>query len=170
MPNVGLHFSATVVDQFGVKASTTVYSNPADTETLASLNAALTTWLTDLDAATDGAITSCEVRITPVLPGGLKAVTSTFVNQAANAFPGVLKMSVSGTQASFANKIPALAKACILNGKPDIAGATLSTYIALLTGSAQAYGSNENRPFTGIINAKIGENKHRKQMQQKTTT
>lgn len=165
MPNVPLHFSATVEDGLGVKRSTDVYLAPADTTTLAAVVLQIGTWLAELDAASDGAITANQIRIIPALPGGLKAATGATWTRSRNMLPGVIRFSSSGTSRAWASVIPALAQACIVAGKPDVHGATLGTYITTLTTGGNGYTNPNNEQLLALESAIIGERKSRKQLQ-----
>lgn len=164
MALVPLHFSCTVQDGFGVKRSTDVYQTPPDTTTLAQVVAAIGTWLSDLDPCIAGAITANQVRIVPALPGGLKAATgATWL--ASRCFQnGVLRFSVSQTSKAWSNPLPALANTVIVGGKPDIHGATLGTYVTLLTTPSNAYVAPSNQALVALESAIIGERKNRKQL------
>lgn len=165
MPTVPLHFSATIEDGLGVKRSTDAYLAPPDTTTLAGIAAAIGTWLADLDAASDGAIVANQIRIVPALPGGLKSATGATWSRSRNMLPGVIRFSASGSSRAWSSVVPALAAACIVSGKPDVHGATLGTYITLLTTPSNGYTNPQDQALLALESAIIGERKSRKQLQ-----
>lgn len=165
MATVPLHFSCTVQDGLGVKRSTDVYLAPPDTTTLAGVAAAMATWLSDLDACSDGAIVANQIRIVPALPGGLKAATGATWSRSRNMLPGVIRFSATGTSHAWSSVVPALANAVIVAGKPDIHGATLGTYITLLTNASNGYTDEKNQQLIALESGIIGERKSRKQLQ-----
>jgi hypothetical protein len=164
MANIPLHFSCTVQDGLGVKRSTDVYLSPPDTTTLAAVVASIGTWLSDLDAATDGAITADQIRIIPALPGGLKSATGATWGRSRNMLPGVLRYSAAGTSHAWSSVVPALAAACIVAGKPDIHGATLGTYSTLLTTGSNGFTNANGQALAALESGIIGERKSRKQL------
>lgn len=165
MPNIPTHFSATVEDGLGVKRSTDVYLAPPDTTTLAQVVAAIGTWLSDLDPCMDGAITANQIRIVPALPGGLKSATGATWTRSRNMLPGVIRFSSAGTSRAWASVVPALAQGVIVAGKPDVHGATLGTYITLLTTGSNGYTNPQGQALSALESGIIGERKSRKQLQ-----
>lgn len=164
MANVSTHFSATVLDSFGVKRSTDVYLNIVDTTTLAVLSSDCGTWLTDLDAITDGEITSAQIIIKPALPGGLKGSPAT---GSYNARTGQLTFAATGTTKLWGQAIPALAASAISSGKVPNTG-SMGTYTALV--AASPYTNPDNQTLTALKKTAIGDRSSRKQQQGLTTS
>lgn len=164
MANIPLHFSCTVEDGLGVKRSTDVYQSPPDTTTLAQVVAAIGTWLDDLDVCTSGAITANQIRIIPALPGGLKSATGATWVASRNMLPGVIRFSATQTSRAWSSVIPALAPSVIVGGKPDVHGATLGTYITLITTGSNGYTNPNGQALIALESGIIGERKSRKQL------
>jgi hypothetical protein len=164
MANVSIHYSATILDSFGVKRSTDAYLNIVDTTTLAVLAGDLGTWLTDLDAITDGEITASSVIIRPTRPGGLKAAP---VAASYDAKTGQLSFSATGTSQLWGQSVPALAASAITAGKVPNTG-SMGTYTALLLGGA--FTNPQNQSLAALKKTAIGDRSSRKQQQGLTTS
>ncbi len=164
MANVSLHYSATILDSFGVKKSVDAYLNIVDTTTLAVLAADMGTWLTDLDAITDGEIVENSVQIRPTRPGGLKASP---VAGSYNARTGQLSFSASGTTALWGEAIPALAASSITTGKVPNTG-SMGTYTALLAGGG--FTNPQNQVLAALKKTAVGDRSSRKQQGALTAT
>jgi hypothetical protein len=148
MANVPLHYSATLQDGLTRRKSTDVYENIVDTTTLATLALSLGTWLTDLDAITDGAIVESHISINPARPGGLKTVgTGTTFLASRVAQIGIFRFSVAGTTASWSSDVPSLSDAAITGDNINLAVA--ATYTALLGGGA-AYTNPQNQALIAL--------------------
>ncbi len=164
MANVSTHYSATVLDSFGVKRSTDVYLNIVDTTTLAALAAGAGTWLTDLDAITDGEIVGAQIIIKPALPGGLKTGPAT---GSYNAKTGQVTFSATGTTKLWGQAVPALAASAISSGKVPNTG-SMGTYTALLVGGG--FTNPDNQVLAALKKTAIGDRSARKQQQGLTTS
>lgn len=164
MANVSTHFSATVLDSFGVKKSTDVYLNIVDTTTLATLAGDAGTWLTDLDAITDGEIVGAQIIIKPALPGGLKTGPAA---GSYNAKTGQITFSASGTTKLWGQAVPALATSAISNGKVPNTG-SMGTYTALV--AASPYTNPDNQTLLALKKTAVGDRSARKQQQSLTTS
>ncbi len=151
MANVPMHFSATLKDGLKRSKSTDVYLNLPEATTLTALAAALGTWLTDLDAITDGYIIESSVRVKPAPPGGLKTATGANVATSRVAQYGIFRFSASGTTAQWSSNVPSLADAMIVNDAVDPTGT--ATYTGLLTGGA--YNNPENQVLLALTKALI---------------
>lgn len=157
MANVSTHYSATILDSFGVKKSTDVYLNIVDTTTLAVLAADCGTWLTDLDAITDGEIVSAQIIVKPALPGGLKGAPAT---GSYDARTGQLTFSAAGTTKLWGQAVPALAASAISGGKVPNTG-SMGTYTALV--AAAPFSNPDNQTLTALKKTAIGDRSARKQ-------
>jgi len=164
MANVSTHFSATVQDSLGVKKSTDVYLDIVDTTTLAALSAMAGTWLTDLDAITDGEIVSTQVIVKPALPGGLKGAAAAGSLAAKTA---QITFSATGTPKLWGQAVPAVAASAISNGKIPNTG-SMGTYTALLLGGN--YTNPDNQALAALKKTAIGDRSARKQQQGLTTS
>ena len=164
MPNVNLHFSATIEDGLGTKGTAVAYLAPVDTTTLAALTADLATWLADLDAVTDGVIIANRVEFTPPLPGGLgtkggkgAAYTASRIEQT-----GLLNLSNATTAHRFGFAIPAVTDAAIADGKLDLTNAAIAEMIGLLTGCT--YTNTAAQALVSLIDAVLSFRKRRRQL------
>jgi hypothetical protein len=157
MANVSTHYSATVLDSFGVKKSTDVYLDLVDTTTLAALAAAVGTWLSALDGITDGEITASQVIIKPALPGGLKGAP---VAGSYDARTGQIVFAATGTTKLWGQAVPALAASSITAGKVPNTG-SMGTYTALVAGGG--FTNPDNQVLTALKKTAIGDRSARKQ-------
>lgn len=162
MPNVSAHYSASVVDSLSVRKSVDAFINIVDTTTLAVLAGDCGTWLTDLDAITDGQIVGAQIIIKPALPGGLKSAAAT---GSYNARTGQLSFSATGTTKLWGEAIPALAASAIVNGKVPNTG-SMATYTALV--AAAPFTNPDNQTLTALKKTAVGDRSSRKQQQGKT--
>lgn len=163
MANVPLHFSATIRDGLGTEATTTAYLNPADTTTLAVLVGDLGTWLSDLDAVTDGLIRASRIEIVPALPGGLKTSTGATFAASRVEQTGVLNFSATGTSRKEGMVIPAISNSAIVAGKVDLTNAAITALITLLTSGP--YTNPYNQALVALLDAILSFRKKRKQLQ-----
>lgn len=151
MAVVPLHFSATFQDGLTRRKSTDVYANLVDTTTLAQLATALGTWLTDIDAITDGAIVESHVSVNPARPGGLKVIGTgaTFLASRV-AQVGIFRFSASGTTASWSSAVPSLSDAAIIGDGTD--PTVTGTYTALLgAAGAGPYTNPQNQFLEALV-------------------
>lgn len=166
MANIPLHFSATVVDGLGTEASTVSYLLVPDTATLAQLATAIGTWATDVDAVTAGAITKLGIRVTPALPGGLKAATGATWAASRVEQTGVLNLSNTVSAHRFGQAIPAIADSVLVAGKIDLTNAAITALISLLTAAVAGgtYTNNAQQSLLALVDALISFRKRRKQL------
>src|ERR1039458_624808 len=73
MARVPVRISATIVDEWGIEASTALYATADDSQTLAGLDGEVSAFVTALDNSTDGVIKQARVTVFPVLPTDIKA-------------------------------------------------------------------------------------------------
>lgn len=164
MANVSTHFSATVLDSLGVKKSTDVYLNIVDTTTLAVLAADCGTWLSDLDAITDGEIVAAQIIIKPAIPGGVKGAP---VAGSLAAKTAQISFSAAGTTKLWGQAVPAIAASAVTSGKVPNTG-SMGTYTALLLGGL--YSNPDNQALAALKKTAIGDRSARKQQQGLTTS
>jgi hypothetical protein len=163
MANIPLHFSARIVDGLGTEATTTAYLSPADTTTLADLVTSLGTWLTNVDAVTDGLIRDTRIEIKPGLPGGLKTATGATFQASRVEQTGTLNFSVAGSTRKDGVVIPAISNSAIVSGKLDLTNAAIQALITLLTNGN--YTNPYNQVIVGLLDAILSFRKKRKQLQ-----
>jgi|ERR1035437_3288353 hypothetical protein len=102
---LAVRLEATIIDELGVQAETSVYALVDPTASFTTVLAQLNAWLADLDACTDGQIVGSELEVLPALPGGLKGapVALSRVEQT-----GILAFTATGDIHQWAAAIPAL--------------------------------------------------------------
>lgn len=164
MANVLLHFSATLVDGLGTKASSVAYLNLADTTTLATLITDLGDYASALDGATDAVIEGVRIEITPALPSGLgtagdkgSAFTASRVEQTA-----VVNFGNATTPHKWGFAIPAVKAAALSAGKLVLTDTGIAALTTLLSGGA--YTNNAAQVLNSIIDAIVSFRKRRKQL------
>jgi hypothetical protein len=157
MTNVSTHYSATIQDSFGVKKSVDAYLNIVDTTTLAVLAGDMGTWLTALNAITDGEIVGSQVIIRPALPGGLSTGPAA---GSYDARTGQITFSASGTTKLWGQAVPALAASAISAGKVPNTG-SMGTYTALMVGGG--FTNPDNQTLAALKKTAIGDRSARKQ-------
>jgi len=96
---------ARIIDEKAVEARSYAYALIDPSSSFTAVLAFLTSWLTDLDACTDGQIVEGTITAVPALPGGLKGspVAGSRVEQT-----GILNFTATGTTHVWAETIPAL--------------------------------------------------------------
>lgn len=107
--------SARIVDEINVEAKTSAYALIDPTASWSDVIAFLNSWLTALDACTDGQIVSGTITALPDLPGGLKSVpaSGSRVEQT-----GIVNFLADGSSHRWAEIIPALSNgATVLSGE-----------------------------------------------------
>src|SRR5579872_817764 len=163
MANIPLHFSATIRDGLGTEATTQAYLNVPDSTALSALVGDLGTWLTDLDAVTDGLIRGTRIEITPALPGGLKTSTGATFQASRVEQTAVLNFSATGTARKEGFSIPAVSNSAIVAGKVDLANTAIQALITLLSGGL--YTNPYNQALVALLDAILSFRKKRKQLQ-----
>ena len=169
--SLAVRMEATIVDELGVQAATSVYALVDPTTSFNTITALLSTWLADLDACTDGQIILSELEVLPVLPGGLKTapVTGSRVEQT-----GILAFDASGDTHQWATAIPALSNgATVISGGKIVVtvGAPAQVLTALLAGGgtvALAWTNAVNQALTAATSALISFRRYSHQMVQTT--
>src|ERR1035437_5605131 len=135
---LAVRLEATIIDELGVQAETSVYALIDPTASFTTVLTQLNAWLADLDACTDGQIIGAELEVLPALPGGLKSapVALSRVEQT-----GLLAFDASGDIHQWATAIPALSNSgtVISGGKIVVTpGAPAQALATLLAGGGTA--------------------------------
>jgi hypothetical protein len=170
---IPVEFSQTVVDEWGIEASTPAYAMIDGAMTVTQLVAQANTLVADLDAATGGQITKQRVTILPVLPGGIKTgpVAGSRVEQTGLVGFGSVGATVtSATDKRWSYAIPAIANTpTVLSGdRIVLTGADpVGVLITLLTtvGTLIIWCNNHQQQITAFKDALIAFRKRRKQLQ-----
>lgn len=168
---LAVRMEATIVDELGVQAETSVYALVDPTASFSTILTQFNTWLADLDACTDGQITGAELEVLPALPGGLKTapVALSRVEQT-----GVVAFDASGDTHQWATAIPALSNSATVISAGKIVltvGSPVQILAALLAGggtAALAWTNAVNQAITAATSALISFRRYSHQMVQET--
>jgi hypothetical protein len=165
MAQVPVEVSASIVDAWGIPASTVMYASADNTKTLADLETEMGSWVTALDNATDGVIKQARVTLFPALPGGVKAAAGSRVEQT-----GVLGFLATGSDKRYSAAIPALSNgATVLNGDRIVLTVTdpIGLLIKILTtvGTVLSWCNEHYQLIQKFVDALVSYRKKRKQLQ-----
>lgn len=167
MATVPVRVSATIVDEWGIEAATAMYAQADDTQTLAGLDTEVGSWVSAVDAATDGYIKSARITLFPALPGGVKAsaAAGSRVEQT-----GELGFNAAGSTKRYSAAIPALSNGATVLAADRIV-LTVSDPIGLLikilttVGTVLTWCNEHYQLITKFIDALVAYRKKRKQLQ-----
>jgi len=167
MAQVPVRVSATIVDEWGIEASTAMYATADDTQTLAGLDTEVNAWVTALDNATDGVIKQSRVTIFPALPGGIKAAAASGsrVEQT-----GELGFLAAGSSKRYSAAIPALSNGATVLAADRIVltvSDPIGILIKLLTtvGTVLSWCNEHYQLIQKFVDALVAYRKKRKQLQ-----
>lgn len=167
MAEVPVRISATIVDEWGIEASTAFYAQADDSKTVAALGTEVHDFLVALDGTTDGALRRAEIVILPILPTAVKtaAAAGSRVEQT-----GLLGFSVTGANKRYSAAIPAISNGgTVLSGdRIVLTGADpVGLLIAILTtiGTVLKWCNEHNQEIQNFIDALLSFRKKRKQLQ-----
>lgn len=169
MANIPLHFSASVIDGFNVRTTTDAYLDLPDTTTLAQLISAEGSWLSAIDLVIDGAIINNQILLRPTAPTGLKAPTGSTWSASRNGYQGLFRWDVTGTQARYSSALPSISNSVLSAGKINLANASVSAYVALITTSGNHYTNPENQQILDLNATAVVQRTKRKQQNSKTS-
>jgi hypothetical protein len=163
MANVTAQFSATVIDEAGIKANANAHLLIADTSTVAQLDTALNAWISALDLITGGQIIRSDASVRPALPGGIKSspVVGSEVQEVAT-----FDFTQTGLIYHYGNVVPSfLETAETADHKPDLANTDVMAYYTLLLGAVLGgtYTGPGNDALAALSYAFLATRKHRKQ-------
>lgn len=166
---LAVRMEATIVDELGVQAETSVYALIDPAASFTAILAQLNAWLTDLDACTDGQIISAELEVLPALPGGLKSapVALSRVEQT-----GVLAFTADGDTHQWATPIPALSNSPTVTSGGRVVttpGSPAQVLAALLAGGGTAdlaWTNETSQPLTAATSALISFRHYPHQLEQ----
>jgi len=163
LANVTAQFSATIIDEAGIKANVLAHLVISDASTVAALDTALNAWITDLDAITGGQVIRSGARVLPALPGGIKAapVTGSEVEEVVT-----FDFTQTGVPYHYGNTVPAFLESLeTADHKPDLSATAVSDYTTLLTSAVLGgtYTGLGNDALAALSYAFLPTRKHRKQ-------
>lgn len=156
-------FSATVIDETGIKANTSVHLFIDPASTAAQITTALNAWISALDGVTGGQVVRSEAVILPALPGGIKSspVSGSEVQEVAT-----FDFSATGTPYKWASVVPSFLESLETGDhKPDLAAGAVSAYTGLLTTApvlGGAYTNMGNDALVALVYAFLATRKHRR--------
>jgi hypothetical protein len=157
---------ARIVDELAIEARSYAYALIDPSSSFTSVLAFLTSWLTDLDACTDGQIVEGTITAVPALPGGLKggAEAGSRVEQT-----GLLNFLATGTSHVWAETVPALSNepTVISAGKIVLTpGNPVPVFSGLmLTGSSiLEYTNNQGQVLASFKNCSISFREYNRQL------
>ena len=168
---LAVRMEATIVDELGVQAETSVYALIDPSASFSTILTQLNSWLADLDGCTDGQIIGAELEVLPALPAGLKVApaTGSRVEQT-----GLLAFDAAGDTHQWATAIPALSNSptVVSGGKIIVTpGAPAQVLAALLAGGGTAqlaWTNSASQALTAATSALISFRKYSHQMVQET--
>lgn len=167
MARVPVRISATIVDEWGIEASTALYATADDTQTLAGLDGEVNAFVTALDNSTDGVIKQARVTIFPTLPTSVKAaaLAGSRVEQT-----GELGFLATGSSKRYSAAIPALSNGGTVLAADRIV-LTVSDPIGLLIrilttlGTVLHWTNEHYQEIQKFLDALVAYRKKRKQLQ-----
>ncbi len=167
MAEVPVRISATIVDEWGIEASTAFYADANDAETIAAMNTEVASWATAIDGVTAGYLKGIRVTLFPALPAGVKTAAAAGSRVEQTAVLGFLSTG-SSKRASF--DVPAVSNgATVMSGDRIVLTAVdpVGVLIAILTtvGTVLTWCNQHNQAITAFLDALVGFHKKRKQLQ-----
>lgn len=168
---LAVRMEATIIDEMDVQAETSVYTLVDPATSFDTIITQFNTWLTDLDACTDGQIIGAELEVLPALPGGLKTapVALSRVEQT-----GILAFDASGDTHQWATPIPALSNSpTVISGGRIVTtpGSPAAILAALLAGGGTAdleWTNDASQALTSATSALISFRRYPHQLEQIT--
>ena len=155
--------SATVVDEWGIEASTDAYAEIDPATTIAQLQSFMATYLIDLDDVLDGQIIRNRIGIIPALPTELKAgaVSGSRVEQV-----GKLNFTPTGTTKAWALNLPSVSSTVLVGDRMTLGTGSIATLLLLLTTiqTLIAFANDHSQELQAFKDAFISFNKKRKQL------
>jgi predicted N-acyltransferase len=167
MARVPVRISATIVDEWGIEASTALYATADDSQTLAGLDGEVSAFVTALDNSTDGVIKQARVTVFPVLPTGIKATAAagSRVEQT-----GEIGFLATGSAKRYTAAIPALSNgATVLAADRIVLNVVdpIGLLIKILTtlGTVLHWTNEHYQEIQKFLDALVAYRKKRKQLQ-----
>jgi len=163
LANVTAQFSATIIDEAGIKATAMAHLLISDASTVAQLDTALNAWVSAVDLITGGQIIRSAARVLPALPGGIKdtPVAGSEVEEVVT-----FDFTQTGIIYHYGNVVPAFLETLeTADHKPDLAATDVAAYTTLLTGAVLGgtYTGLGNDALAALSYAFLPTRKHRKQ-------
>ncbi len=157
------NYSATVLDELGVTATSLAHVDVDPATTLAAVATAAGAWAADLDPIIGGQITGLRVTLNVPVPGGLKTTpdAGSRVEQT-----GLFNFGVAANGRRYGVSVPSLSDGKIAGGKINILDTDVQAFIDLLKTAVTAIGfvNSAGQEFTRAIDAVLSFRKHRRQL------
>lgn len=164
-----VRMTARIIDSLNVEAWANSYALVDPASTITDILGFLASWVSDVDALSDGQVLDCWIQVVPALPGGVKSspVSGSRVGQTA-----LLDFHATGTPRRWAEAIPALSNAQTqtVAGRTTIIqtpGSPAKNLIDLLltTGSSIIEWTNANdQPLVTFVDSSISFRKYSRQL------
>jgi hypothetical protein len=164
MANKLCRFTATLVDDDGVKANLHQYVQIPEATTLTLLQTALNAWLTALNGLCDGGFTRTEAAM-HINPDDLGLPTTPVGDEEAGEIGG-FQYNLHGSSFSYTTAVPTLKDSVKAGGKIDITNAAVVAFDAVLAGAVETTGfycSPSGLQFGTRRATFLGTRKHRQQ-------
>jgi len=159
------HFSFTVQDGLGTKASMIIYALLDPTKTVANLVTDIQAWATLIEPIIDSKILLADavVSVTPTVDQTGKPADASRVEQT-----GVFNFANGSTTRRFGEAVPALADAVITGGTIDLADTDVAAFVTAMgaaSGTATSQATNNSfQDLTSLVDAFLSFRKRRKQL------
>ena len=156
------HFTATVQDGLGTKASAIVYTGTEDTALVSAFDTQFEAWIAALDAATDGIIVDSSIVLKPEVTGLKSDFTTADFLESRVEQTAVLNMRNAANSRRFGVAIPAVIDAGVVHGKVDLTNAAIAAMITLLHGGA--YTNLFGQVLTALVDSILSFRERRRQL------
>lgn len=169
MANQRWRFTLTLVDDEGVKASTSQYAEIPEATTGTNLQITLGAWASAVAAMADGGVVRVESSLV-VDPSVFSLSPSPGGSEEASEY-GEFQWALNGTGMSWSSGIPTLSEGMVSGNQMDISATAVIAYTTLITGALFTTGfycNPEGRQINSRRATFLGTRKHRKQQHAKS--
>ena len=164
-----LHIGVRLKDIWGLTASTDLYCQVDDTQTVAQMVTDADAALLALDPITDAQITGAEIRLTVPVAGVTGLKTAATGNQKVMTV-GLFGFTITGSKKHYAVPVPAISSATtVLVGDRIVTGTgtpanTFGKHLLAAGTAIKSFSNNTNQALTGSAYALIGDRSRRKSL------
>lgn len=164
-----LHVGVRLTDVWGLHASTDLYCQVDDTQSVAQMVTDATNALTSMDPITDAQITAGEIRLTVPVAGVTGLKTAPTGNQKVMVV-GLFGFTISGSKKHYAVPVPAISSATtVLVGDRIVTGTgtpvnTFAKHLLTAGTAIKTFSNNTNQPLMAAAYALVGDRSRRKQL------
>lgn len=153
MANSAVELSGVLLDGAQTPGEVVSYLNLPDTSTLAQLTSALNVWAAAVDGTIDGAFLKVFAKLTPPLPGGLKAASGPTWLGSRIQQTGNINFSATGTTRRYGQALPSLSNAAITGNTVDISNTAIQALIALLLNPTGFFTNAQSQSLEAALDA-----------------